>query len=319
MNWRAIRAITRKDVSVALRTKAVVLPLIIVPLLLTVGLPLMIGGITIFAQRAGATTNDIEEMAAMIPPAVRDSFAGLNDAQAGMVFFLVYLFAPMYLILPLMVSSVVAADSFAGEKERKTLEALVYTPTTDRELLLAKILGGWIPGVLVGILGFAAYTVVADIMAWQAIGRLILPNASWLLLAFWVGPAAAGLGLGVTVLVSARVNTFQEAYQLGSLVVLPVLLLLIGQVSGVFYLNVSFVALVGLALMDPRSGHFLRWRRHVQTQRADCAAVQGEGRGAKEKQSTVNSQLSIVNCQLSTVSCHLSTVGWPPSGFAREQ
>jgi ABC-type Na+ efflux pump permease subunit len=39
-----------------------------------------------------------------------------------------------------MVSSVLAADSFAGEKERKTLEALLYTPTTDRELFTAKLL-----------------------------------------------------------------------------------------------------------------------------------------------------------------------------------
>jgi ABC-type Na+ efflux pump permease subunit len=152
----------------------------------------------------------------------------------------------MFLILPIMVSSVVAADSFAGEKERKTLEALVYTPTTDHELLLAKMLGGWIPGVLVGVIGFVIYTVVVDFVTWQVAGVMLLPNLFWLLLAFWVGPAAAAIGLGVTVLVSARVNTFQEAYQLGSLVVLPVVFLMLGQVSGLVLLSTNIILALGL-------------------------------------------------------------------------
>ncbi len=154
----------------------------------------------------------------------------------------------MYLVLPLMASSVVAADSFAGEKERKTLEALVYTPTTDRELLLAKLLGAWIPGAFVGIGGFFVYSIVANIVALNVVGMLILPNTLWLLLAFFVGPAAAALGLGVTVIASSRVSTFQEAYQIGSLVVLPVVLLVVGQAMGAFLLSNALVALLGVIL-----------------------------------------------------------------------
>ena len=39
-----------------------------------------------------------------------------------------YLLAPLFLIVPLMVSAVLAADAFAGEKERKTLERLLHLP-----------------------------------------------------------------------------------------------------------------------------------------------------------------------------------------------
>lgn len=247
MNWRAIFAIVRKDVMVALRTKAVVMPLLVVPLILLVGMPLLLGGLTIAAERTGMDSSDLDELQRMIPPAMQATLAGLSVTQAGLVFMLVYLFAPTYLILPIMVSSVVAADSFAGEKERKTFEALAYTPTTDRELLLAKMLGGWLPGVLVGLIGFVVYTVVVDLVTWQAAGIVVLPNLFWLLLAFWVGPAAAAIGLGVTVLVSARVNTFQEAYQLGSLVVLPIVLIMVGQVSGLVLLDNTIVAILGLA------------------------------------------------------------------------
>lgn len=248
MNWGAVWAIARKDAVVALRTRAVVLPLIIVPLVLMVGVPVLVGLISGMAAQFDVPSSDMAELANALPPGFGAQYAGLGEVQIGYIYFILYLFAPMYLVLPLMASSVVAADSFAGEKERKTLEALVYSPTTDRELLLAKILGGWIPGSLVGLVGFIAYTIVADIMTLYVAGRVVLPNPLWLLLALWVGPAAAAFGLGVTVITSSRVNTFQEAYQIGSLVVLPVVLLVIGQTVGAFILSDWLVALIGLAL-----------------------------------------------------------------------
>ena len=249
MNWGAITAIIRKDIVVAMHTRAVSVPLIIVPAVIILAVPLSAGFLVNLANSAPmAVTGDFQELQMLIPPELSATFAGKTAVESGLIFFLVYMFAPMYLILPMMVSAVVAADSFAGEKERKTMEAMAYTPTTDGELLLAKMLGGWIPGVAIGIFSFALYCVAANVAAWPLVGELILPNSLWWLLGFWVGPAAAGLGLGVTVLISARVNTFQEAYQMGGLVVLPVMVLMLAQVSGVVYLSTPFVIAVGLLL-----------------------------------------------------------------------
>jgi type IV secretory pathway TrbD component len=50
------------------------------------------------------------------------------------------------------------------------------------------------------------------------------------------------------VIVSARVSTFQEAYQLGGIVVLPVVALVAAQALGVIYLSVWLVAALGLVL-----------------------------------------------------------------------
>jgi ABC-type Na+ efflux pump permease subunit len=249
MNWGAIAAIIRKDVAVAVHTRAVSVPLIVVPAVIILAVPLMAGLLVNLAVTAPMTAaTEFQELQTLIPPELMTAFANKTPAEAGLIFFLVYMFAPMYLILPLMVSAVVAADSFAGEKERKTMEALAYTPTTDGELLLAKMLGGWIPGVAIGIFSFVLYCIVANIAAWPLVGELILPNTLWWLLGFWVGPAAAGLGLGVTVLISARVNTFQEAYQMGGLVVIPVMVLMIAQLSGAVYLSPIFAVAIGLVL-----------------------------------------------------------------------
>jgi ABC-2 type transport system permease protein len=246
MNWRAIFAIVRKDLKVVLQNKGVVLPIIIVPLILFVLLPALTALAPSLINFGGTSFDELDELLARMPSGLQRELAGYNLDQKVIVFFLVYMLAPMFLILPLMVASVIAADSYAGEKERKTLEALLYTPTTDRELFVAKLLSAWLPALLVALVGFLLYTIVANAAAWPVMQRVFFPNVMWLVLVIWVVPAVAGLSLCVMVLISARAQGFQDAYQIGGVVVLPVLLLVFGQISGVMYFNVGLVFLLGL-------------------------------------------------------------------------
>ena len=245
MNTRAILAIVRKDLKVALQNKGVVLPIVILPLILFVAFPWIMTYAFSFTDISGASMSNVDEMMARMPSGLLYELRGYNQEQQMIVFALVYMLAPMFLIMPLMVSSVIAADSFAGEKERKTLEALLYTPTTDRELFTAKLLGGWTAAVAVALLSFVVYAVMVNAAAWGSIGHVFFPNWMWIALVFWVTPAVAGLGLVVMVFVSARAQGFQDAYQTGGLVVLPVIFLMIGQISGAMYFSLGVVLLVG--------------------------------------------------------------------------
>ena len=60
-----------------------------------------------------------------------------------------YLLSPLLLVIPLMVSAVLAADAFAGEKERRTLEGLLLLPIADRDLFLAKVLSAYLPALVI--------------------------------------------------------------------------------------------------------------------------------------------------------------------------
>lgn len=254
MNWRAIRAIVEKDLKVVLQSKAVTLPIIIVPTIMLIVIPIAYAIGARFASTLGPSfkgISNLDEMATFLqslPAGLQAELATYNDEQRLAAFALTYFIAPLYLIIPLMVSSVIAADSLAGERERKTLEALAYTPTTDLELFAAKLLAAWIPALVVGLLGFVLYAIVANAAAWPVMGRIFFPNLMWVLLAIWVGPAAAGLGLAAMVLVSVRVASFQEANQLGGMVVLPIVLLVVGQATGVMYFSVELVVVLGLVL-----------------------------------------------------------------------
>lgn len=247
LNWRAIRAVAARDLIIVRRSKNVLLPIVLVPLLLLVVIPGAIGFLGASVD-IGSDVEDLAQFLTMMPEPMKAQFEHYTDNQTMIVFMLVYTFAPMFLILPMMTASSIAAGSFAGEKERKTMEALLYTPTTDLELMTGKMLSAWIPAILVTLVGFVLYSVVVNVSAWQTMSRIFFPNAMWIALILWLAPAAAGLGLGTMVLVSSKVNTYQDAYQLGSMIVLPIILLVLGQIGGVIYLNVAFVLVAGLVL-----------------------------------------------------------------------
>jgi ABC-2 type transport system permease protein len=249
MNWRAIFAIVRKDLKVVLQNKGVIIPIIVLPLILFGLLPWLSALAPNLTNVDGSS--GMEEMTKLLetmPAGLQNELAPYTVEQRTIVFFLVYLLAPMFLIIPLMVASVIAADSFAGERERRTLEALLYTPTTDRELFIAKLLSSWLAAIVVTLAGFLLYVVMANLAAWPTIGKIFFPNLMWIVMTLWVAPAAAGLGLSTMVLVSARAQGFQDAYQTGGLVVLPILLLVFGQITGVMYFSVWVVLLLGLFL-----------------------------------------------------------------------
>lgn len=155
------------------------------------------------------------------------------------------MFAPFFLILPLMFSTVIAAESFAGERERKTLEALLYTPTSDAELFLGKVLTALTPAIGISWFSFVIYALVLNIAGWDLFGRIWFPLPSWYALIFWITPALAVIGVAATVLISSREQTFMGAYQTSAALVLLPIGLMVGQMTGVLYLTVGMGLAVG--------------------------------------------------------------------------
>ena len=240
-----VGTIVRRDLTVVARAKAVLMPIIILPLVLFVALPTFAAvGIRLGSDELA----ELEPLLAALPDTMREQLGDGPMASQLAVYLFEYQFATLFLIVPLMVASVIAADSFAGEKERKTLESLLYTPTTDLELYMAKLLGPWLAAMSVAVIGFVLYAIAVNVAASADVGRILVITPLWLLVIGWLSPAVAALGLGVMVIVSARVQGFQEAYQLGGAIVLPLVLLIVAQVSGVLFLDAVLAVALGLAI-----------------------------------------------------------------------
>lgn len=116
----------------------------------------------------------------------------------------------MFLIMPLFLPVLIASHAIAGEKERRTLEPLLASPVGARELMLGKTLAAVIPALGVTVLAFAVFAIGADVIAWPVLGRLLLPDASFLFAVLVLAPLLSFLGTCVSVLISARVGRHVE-------------------------------------------------------------------------------------------------------------
>jgi ABC-type Na+ efflux pump permease subunit len=251
MNWKNIFAITKKDLLEVSQNTSAWTPMVILPVLFVVIFPIaMILIPTQFdsSLKSFNNQNDLATFLNQMPESMRAILVGLNETQAMITIILGMIFAPLFLVFPLMFSTIIAAESFAGERERKTLEALLYSPATDSELFLGKVLAALVPALTVSWGSFAVYTLVVNTVGFSVFGRIWFPLPTWYPLIFWITPALALLGISATVLISTRVKTFMGAYQTSSSLVIVVVGLMIGQISGVLYLSILTGMIIGLVI-----------------------------------------------------------------------
>lgn len=248
MNRQIIRAIAEKDLAEVLKNRIAVSIAIVLSVTFAVFLPLLITQLPVLAQ-GSSDQQEFDAIAGSISPDLQAQLATLSPDQLPIVLILGYLIAPLFLVLPLMLSCVIAAEAFVGEKERKTLEALLYTPATDGELFLGKVLAALIPGIVYAWVNFAIFAVVTNIGGYPTMGRIWFPTASWWALMIAVVPVMALLGVSATVIISTRVKTFMEAYQASGVLVVLIIILMVGQSTGLLFLSPVVSILVGLAIL----------------------------------------------------------------------
>ncbi|WP_418040814.1 ABC transporter permease subunit [Paenibacillus xylanilyticus] len=251
-NRQAIKALVRKDIRAITASIQLWLPMLIVPLIIGVTMPAIliwlasrvelrsIGNIGFLLDSLDilSSSGQIPELASMA-----------TDNHRIVYYLALYMFAPLFLIIPVMASSILTANSFAGEKERKTLEGLLFTPISMETLFKGKVLAALIPSILLSWITFLIYGIIANILMYPMFGALMFPNWNWIILVLWVVPSCSLMVILLNVLISAKVRGFQEAYQLGGLIVLPLLALIAGQASGMLLISPVLLLLIGAALL----------------------------------------------------------------------
>ncbi|MCS7138619.1 MAG: ABC transporter permease subunit [Crenarchaeota archaeon] len=249
MRLRKVMLVFKKDWLEIKRNHEVILPMIIIPLILSIGFPLVfIVGITMVPESA-SSMEDLENMIRNLPEHERNALSQMTPLQASIYLFTLYFLAPLFLIIPVMVSSVIAADSFAGEKERKTIEALLATPISDSELLLGKVMVSFVPSFMITVISFIAYSILVNILSFTMLGRFLFPNLLWIMLIFCLSPAMAFASICLTVIISAKVKGFREAQQISGMLLLPIIALMLGQIAGIIMLGPVIIGVLTLSII----------------------------------------------------------------------
>jgi len=144
--------------------------------------------------------------------------ASIPPAEIGTLDFLINLYSGFFLMMGAIIPTVIASDSFAGEKERKTIEALLAAPISDSELFLGKVLVSFVPTVILTYLSATIFCVLVNL----GLGTFKLPNLNFIFILL-AAPLFTLLAIELTVFVSVKVKGFREAQQLAGAVLVPVL------------------------------------------------------------------------------------------------
>lgn len=180
--------------------------------------------------------DDIMELQAFIQAG---GLSGMSVEEIGQVV-LGQVFAMLFLIIPMMLPSTIAAYSIVGEKTRRTLEPLLAAPITITDLLTGKTLAALIPSLLMtwlwGLVFIAGMRLLTT--SQEVFERIITPG--WLILWLACAPVLALICVILTVAISSRATDPRSAQQSASVVILPLMLLLMGQLFGLQVLSPAF-------------------------------------------------------------------------------
>jgi ABC-2 type transport system permease protein len=179
-----------------------------------------------------------------------ETCTGLTEIECTQLYML-NLFVLMLMILPVAIPVTIAAYSVVGEKTSRSLEPLLATPITTLELLAGKIIAAAVPAILATWLSYGIFLLSVRLLVNETIfSRMFQPH--WVVAILIVGPLLTILSVSVAIMVSSRTSDPRVAEQLSAVVMLPLILLIIGQSAGFILIDgrvVFFLALI-VAILD---------------------------------------------------------------------
>ena len=210
-------------------------------LALTIVLPSIIVFVTVLVPES---TSDFQKLLNMLPIPAGE----YNQEQMILGLVLNKIMPAFFLMIPVMASSVMAASSFVGEKEKHTLETLLYSPLSLKQLFQSKILAGFSVGMMVSYISFAVMMLVLEIEMLFLTGNVLMPDISWIIIMLFIAPAISLVAITVTVRGSAKAQTIEEVQQRAVFLIFPILALVIGQFTGVILVNSGLLLGLGIVL-----------------------------------------------------------------------
>ncbi len=144
---------------------------------------------------------------------------------------------------PISISLVIALESFAGERERLSLEPLLATPLTDAQLYAGKMIASLMPPLTASYLGIGVYLIgLSTQIGWR-------PPPALLLQVLLLTTGQAIVMVSGAVVISSQTTSVRAANLLASFIIIPVSQLIIGESLIMFWGRYSILWWILLALL----------------------------------------------------------------------
>jgi len=233
------KAIIKKDLRFVLTNKGLLTSLIVVPLVFTVIFPAMFILIFHFVPE---DLGDFQELLNMMP----SSQVSESLSRAVMAMIMDFVMPTFFIIVPVIAASTMAAGSFVGEKEKRTLETLLYCPLPLKKIFESKVLASFFLSMVVTLISFVVMQIVVQTLVFLTTGSMLAPGLAWIFIILVVSPAVSLLAITMIVGGSAKAKTMEESFQRSAFMILPMVFMATAQLSGIVLINAWFLLAFGI-------------------------------------------------------------------------
>lgn len=235
-----IRTIINKEWAEVFKNRLVLFTVIFMPFLFT-AIPLILLFFTGTAGESGSLGSVPDEFGILC----QGTASGTDCLQ----YYLISQFMVLFMLTPVIVPVNIAAYSIVGEKTTRSLEPLLATPVSTIELLVGKNLAAVIPAIVATWSGFIIFLLGTYLITSSVSLVQLILDPMWLIAILIVGPLLSILSVNFAIMVSSRVTDPRVAEQLSVVVILPVMLLMIGQIAGFLVINRAIMGLFALGVL----------------------------------------------------------------------
>ncbi|OJG77794.1 hypothetical protein RV10_GL002187 [Enterococcus pallens] len=214
--------------------------LLLLPLLFSVILPSVF---VLIALLTPTSSNDFQKLLTILP---NQSQGDLGVVIVQTIFNSVL---PMFfLMIPIMTATVMAASSFVGEKEKNTLETLFYSPLSVKQIFQAKVYSSFVVSFGITLASFVIMLVVVQLEVFLLRSTLLSLSISWAYILLLLVPAITLVSITLIVKGSAKSQTMEEAQQRSGFLIMPLVLFMVGQFTGLFLISSWALLIAGVVL-----------------------------------------------------------------------
>lgn len=166
------------------------------------------------------------------------------DIRQIMFYLLVNIVCPMFFLLnALLTASLTSAILFGGEKGQATAETLMLTPLSARRIFYAKVRCSLLFAGISSVVSLIALVIVV------AVGSILLGlfffGPLWIVVLLLLTPAVSLLGTLSMAILSRRAKDTVSCAQLSGYAALPVILLFVLQLTGLYQLDFPVLLVFG--------------------------------------------------------------------------
>ncbi|MGP1440707.1 MAG: hypothetical protein ACTTJ3_08220 [Treponema sp.] len=235
-----------KDIHTIMKNKKIIGIMCLVPLVLTIIMP------TLFIISVKNSNIEVSAFLKIFEKILKMSIGkfSLIEQKTIIIDFFIYNVLPIFfMLIPTMVSTIVSANSFVGEREKGTLETLFLAPIRVRDVFIAKVKVSILLSVVLNILIFIIMCIALNIVLYICGFDFFFPNAKWCILLIIASLGITILSTTFVIRKSKNSDSVEEAQQVAVFVILPIIGIVVGQFTGFLFISTLAIFVVSILLL----------------------------------------------------------------------